>query len=140
MSTIAVIGTGIGGLYVLPGLARAGCKVRLHDINESKLADIRARGGVDVEGDEGAFASIELATTDLRAAVEGAEIIIVCSGGNTHGAVAAALAPLIVDGQLILLIQGNTGGSLIFRAALARSSCRANVDVAEMDNFPYAFR
>jgi opine dehydrogenase len=140
MSTIAVIGAGIGGLYLLPDLGRAGCKVRLHDINESKLADIRARGGVEIESDESAFAPIELATTDLRAAVEGAEIIIVVSGGNTHGAVAAALAPLLVDGQLILLIQGNTGGSLIFRRVLVQSGCRATVDVAEMDNYPYAFR
>jgi opine dehydrogenase len=36
------------------------------------------------------------------------------------------------------LIQGNTGGSLVFRRALDAAGCRATVDVAEMDNYPYS--
>jgi len=36
------------------------------------------------------------------------------------------------------LIQGNTGGSLIVRRALDAAGCRAEVDVAEMDNYPYS--
>jgi opine dehydrogenase len=42
------------------------------------------------------------------------------------------------DGQTILLIQGGTGGSLVVRRELRRAGCRATVDVAEMDNFPYS--
>jgi opine dehydrogenase len=52
--------------------------------------------------------------------------------------VARSLAPLLRDGQVILLIQGNTGGSLIVRRALDDAGCRAEVDVAEMDNYPYS--
>jgi len=36
------------------------------------------------------------------------------------------------------LIQGNTGGSLIVRRALDAAGCRAEVDIAEMDNYPYS--
>ena len=39
---------------------------------------------------------------------------------------------------MILLIQGNTGGSLMVRRALDAAGCRTAVDVAEMDNYPYS--
>jgi hypothetical protein len=52
------------------------------------------------------------------------------TGGNAQAVVARSLAPLVRDGQVILLIQGNTGGSLIIRRALDDAGCRAEVDVA----------
>jgi opine dehydrogenase len=50
--------------------------------------------------------------------------------------VAETIAPLLRDGQIILLVQGNTGGSLVVRRALDRTGCKAKVDIAEMDNYP----
>jgi len=49
--SVAIIGAGIGGLYLLAELGIAGFKLRLHDLDDSKLSEIRARGGVDVESD-----------------------------------------------------------------------------------------
>ena len=136
--TVAIIGAGIGGLYLVAELGIAGFKLRLHDIADAKLSEIRARGGVDVEGERGGFAAVERTTSDLGAAVEGADIIIVVTGGNAQAVVARSLAPLLRNGQVILLIQGNTGGSLIVRRALDDAGSRAEVDVAEMDNYPYS--
>jgi hypothetical protein len=48
--TVTIIGARIGGLYLLAQLGTAGFKLRVHDIDDSKFAEIRARGGVDVEG------------------------------------------------------------------------------------------
>ena len=112
----------------------------LHDIDDSRLSEIRSRGGVDIEGESGGFAAVESATTDLLSADDGADVIIVVTGGNAQAVVARSLAPLVQDGQMILLIQGNTGGSLIVRRALDDAGCRADVDVdvAEMDNYPYS--
>ena len=135
---VTIIGAGIGGLYLAAELGIAGFKLRLHDIDDSKLSEIRARGGVDVEGENLGFAAVERATGDLRSAVDGASIIIVVTGGNAQAVVARSLAPLVRDGQVILLIQGNTGGSLIVRRALDEPGCRADIDVAEMDNYPYS--
>jgi hypothetical protein len=39
-----------------------------------------------------------------------AGIIIIVTGGNEQAMVARSLAPLLQDGHVILLIQGNTGG------------------------------
>ena len=136
--TVAIIGAGIGGVYLVAELGVAGHKLRLHDLDDTRLADIRAHGGLDVEGESGGFAAVEHATTDLRTAVDGADVVIIVTGGNAQATVARSLAPLLRDGQIILLIQGNTGGSLIVRRALDAAGCRADVDVAEMDNYPYS--
>jgi opine dehydrogenase len=136
--TVAIIGAGIGGLYLVGELGIAGFDLRLHDIDDSRLSEIRARGGIDVEGDKAGFAAIERATTALEPAINGADVIIIVTGGNAQPAVARSLAPLLQNGQVILLIQGNTGGSLVVRRALDDAGCRAEVDVAEMDNYPYS--
>jgi HpcH/HpaI aldolase/citrate lyase family len=60
------------------------------------------------------------------------------TGGNGQAVVARSLAPLVRDGQVILLIRGNTGGSPIIRRVLDDAGCRAEVDVAEMNNYPYS--
>src|SRR5262249_38634751 len=117
-------------------LGLAGHRLRLHDLDDSRLAAIRTRGGVDVE--PGGFAPVERATTDLAESVAGADLIIIATGGNAQETVAQSLAPLLRDNQIILLIQGNTGGSLVVRRALDAAGCRVNVDVAEMDNYPYS--
>jgi opine dehydrogenase len=140
VETVAIIGAGIGGIYLAAELGLAGFKLRLHDVDEARLADIRAFGGIDVEGERGGFAAIEQATSDLGSAVDGADVVIVVTGGNAQAAVARSLAPLLRDGQVILLIQGNTGGSPIVRRALDEAGCRADVAVAEMDNYPYSCR
>jgi opine dehydrogenase len=138
MSTIAIIGAGIGGVYLVAELGLAGYRLRLHDRDDTRLAEIRAHGGVDVE--PGGLAPVERATTELAAAVDGADTIIVATGGNAQETVARSVAPLLRDGQIILLIQGNTGGSLVVRRALDAAGCRAAVDVAEMDNYPRTCR
>jgi opine dehydrogenase len=135
-TTVAIIGSGIGGIYLAAELGTLGCRLRLTDLDDSRLAEIRAHGGLDVE--PGRFVAIDRVTTDLTAAIDGAQVIAVCTGGTFQQSVAAGLAPLLRDGQIILLIQGNTGGSLAFRRALDAASCRATVDIAEMDNYPYS--
>lgn len=137
-TTVAIIGAGIGGVYLAAELGRLGCRVRLHDIDDSRLVEIRAHGGIDIEGERAEFAAIERATPDLAAAVDGADIVIIVTGGNFQADVARSLAPLLRDGQVILLVQGNTGGSLVVRRTIEACGSRAAVDVAEMDNYPYS--
>ena len=137
-ATCAVIGAGLGGCALVASMALSGYRMRLHDLNESRLAEIRDRGGIDVEGLFTGFARAEIVTPDLAPAVDGADIVIVCTGSNYHAEVARSLAPRLRDGQTILLVQGGTGGSLVVRNELRRSGCRADVDVAEVDNYPFS--
>jgi len=136
--TCAVIGAGLGGVALVANMGLEGYRMRLCDIDGARLAALQRRGGVDVEGAVQGFAPLERVTTDVAEAVDGADLIIVVTGSTHHAAVAQGLAPLLRDGQTILLIQGGTGGSLIVRRELYRAGCHAEVDVAEMDNYPYS--
>lgn len=140
MKSIAVIGAGSGGFMLVGYLGSAGHRMRLHDVDDSKLADLRTRGSIETEGLGKGFAPLEAATTDLAKVVHGAELIIVATGGHRQAAVAKSLAPLLTDGQTILLIQGNTGGSFAFRRRLDGVGCKAQITIAEMDTYPYSAR
>ena len=79
--TVAIVGAGIGGVYLAADLGLLGCPLRLHDRDDAKLGDIRARGGIDVEGERVGFAAIERVTTDAAAAVDGWQCIsVTCTG------------------------------------------------------------
>jgi opine dehydrogenase len=132
-----IIGAGMGGKGLAAQLGIDGLRLRIHDVDESQIAGIRDAGGLHVEGRDKVFAPIEMATTDLAAAVKGADVILVSTYGTVHEEVAASLAPLLEDGQAVVLIQGHFLGAVGFRAALDRANCRAQVDVAEMDAYPY---
>jgi opine dehydrogenase len=136
--TVAIIGAGLGGIALVANLGLAGYRLRLHDRDEGRIAAIQERGGLDVEGLVQGFAGVDLVTPKLAPAVEGADVIIVVTGSHFHAEVARDLARVVRDGQTILLIQGGTGGSLVVRRELRRAGCRATIDVAEMDNFPYS--
>ena len=53
--------------------------------------------------------SVEQATTDLATAVDGADVVIVISGGHTHATVARSLAPLLRNRQVLVLSRGILG-------------------------------
>ena len=139
-TTIAVIGAGNGGFNLVAHLGAAGHRMRLHDVDDAKLSALRAAGGIDTSGMGTGFAKLDQVTTDLAAAIDGAKVIIVCTGGHRQAGAAIALAPLLADGQIILLVQGNTGGSLAFRRVLDQAGCRVPIELAEMDNYPYSAR
>jgi opine dehydrogenase len=136
--TCVVVGAGLGGVAVCANLGLAGYRMRLHDLDGGRLTELRARGGIDVEGLVQGFSPLERVTTDLGEAADGADVIIVCTGSHHHAAVARALAKILRDGQTMLLIQGGTGGSLVVRRELRAAGSTAEIDVAEMDNYPYS--
>jgi hypothetical protein len=44
--TVTIIGAGIGDVYLVAMLGLTGCKVRLHDIDDSRLKDLRQAKGI----------------------------------------------------------------------------------------------
>ncbi|HZQ37138.1 MAG TPA: 2-dehydropantoate 2-reductase N-terminal domain-containing protein, partial [Dehalococcoidia bacterium] len=137
IEVVTVVGAGSGGFGLLANLGAAGYRLRLLDRDEARLAPFRERGGIAIEGGARDFALIELASSDSAACVAGADLIAVCTGGTAQPGFVREVAPLLEAGQILLLIQGNTGGSLAARRELAAGGCRADVDVAEFDTYPY---
>ncbi len=140
--TICVIGAGNGGSAIAGDMTLAGHHCRLFEFAEyaANIEPIRQQGGIRVSGiARTGFARIELATTDLGEAVEGADLIMVATVALAHERVARALAPLLKDGQVIVLWPGS-GGTLAFRQVWDGLSFDRPVFLAEAVTLPYCCR
>lgn len=137
---VSVIGAGNGGQAIAGYLAMQGFEVSLYDIVRDKIEELQSLGGVRLTGCICGFGRISMITTDLSEAVEGAEIIMVTTVANSHKAVAKSLAPLLKDGQVVVLNPGRTCGALVFKQTLEDMGCTALPLLAEAQTLVYACR
>jgi opine dehydrogenase len=78
-------------------------------------------------------------TTEIGAAVRGAELIVAPVPAFAQTDLALALAPHLADGQVIFLPPG-TFGSYLMSKILREQGCRANVAIAETGTLPWLTR
>lgn len=135
-----VVGAGNGGLAMAGHLGLKGFPVTLYNRSAEHLAGVRWRGGIDVKGAVSGFGPVAAATTDMAAALAGADVVMVVTPSTAHRGLAEAMAPHLRDGQLVVLNPGRTGGALEFRKTLRDSSAPGRPIVAEAQTFIYASR
>jgi opine dehydrogenase len=138
--TWAVIGGGNGGQSLAGHLAIMGFGVRLYDIFPETIDVIRKAGGIQVEGAVTGFGNLKLATTDIREAVAGADIVMVVAPAVAHRQIAEACAPHLADDQIVFVHPGATGGALEFKTVLSDCGCEKSVTLAEAESLLYACR
>ncbi|MBM4429194.1 MAG: NADP transhydrogenase subunit alpha [Chloroflexi bacterium] len=140
--TILVIGAGHGGKAMAADLAVKGFAVRLYNRTYTRIEMIALRGGVELEFEDGrsAFGPLEMVTSDLEMAMEGVKVVMVVVPASAHAEIAEQCAPLLEDGQVIILNPGRTGGALEFRRMLDVKGCRASAVVAEAQTFVLSSR
>jgi opine dehydrogenase len=138
--TWAVIGGGNGGQSLSGHLALLGFAVRLYDIFPQTIEAIQSAGGIQVDGAVTGFGQIELATSDIARAIEGADIIMIVAPAIAHRDIAANCAPHLTDGQIIFIHPGATGGALEFNKVLRDQECDKSVTLAEAESLLYACR
>lgn len=138
--TWAVIGGGNGGQSLSGHLALMGFPVRLYDIFPATIDAINTQGGIQVDGAVEGFGKLELATTNLAEAVEGADIVMVVAPALVHAKIAQSCAPYLQDGQLVFIHPGATCGAIEFQKVLAEEGCQAKVTLAEANSLLYACR
>lgn len=138
----AVLGAGHGGKAMAADLGVRGFQVRLFNRTFERVETIKKRGGIDLETEQGerCFGPIEMVTSDMGEALEGAEVIMVVVPATGHRDIATFCAPHLRDGQVVLLNPGRTCGAMEFRQVLREQGCRANVVVAEAQTFIFASR
>ncbi len=132
---IAVLGAGNAGRALAADLANRGAAVSLWNRTAAHLVGIEARGGVELEGELEGFGRIQMVTADLRLALAGVDLVMVCVPACAHAEVAAACARQLRNGQTVVLNPGRTFGALEFVRALRAANCRADVAVAETATF-----
>ena len=138
--TWAVIGGGNGGQSLAGHLALMGFAVRLYDIFPQTIEAIRSVGGIQVDGAVSGLGKIDLASTDIAQAVDGADIVMVVAPAVAHRDIAANCAPHLADGQIIFIHPGATGGALEFNQGLLDQKCNKSVTLAEAESLLYACR
>ena len=140
---ITVIGAGHGGKAMAANLALMGREITLYNRSFDHVRIIEERGGIDLESYEGGphgFAKIKKVTSDMKVALEGAEMIMVVLPSSAHADVARLCAPHLKDGQIIVLHPGRTCGCIEFDNVLRKNGCTSHYILSETETFIYASR
>ncbi len=143
MPTFAVIGAGNAGCAYAAHLKLQGQEVRLTDKLPAQLEALQADGNrLHLEGELSSPAPLvlDLVTTDLAAAVDGADFLLCTVPAHFHRELAQALAPCLRAGQQLLLTPGRTGGALEVAHTLAAHGGPEGVVVVEAQSILYACR
>ncbi|HTM11253.1 MAG TPA: NAD/NADP octopine/nopaline dehydrogenase family protein [Verrucomicrobiae bacterium] len=128
IQTVSILGAGNGGLAAAADLTLRGYSVRLYSRSERTLSDIKATGGVElIEGEKKSFAKISMVSTRLEEVVAGGDVVMITAPAVAHAGLAAALAPLIEERQILFLNPGHTGGSLHVAAVLRNHGVKAKI-------------
>lgn len=142
MSKIAVLGAGGTGHAIAADLTLAGFPVSLYELPQFKenLEAALQRGGIEIADAAGQrFAKVSEVSTEIRKALEGAEIVLVAVVATRHEQIAEVCAPYLEDGQTIVIGPDN-GGSLVFANILKRRGIKADISVAGMGSNYYICR
>jgi opine dehydrogenase len=135
---VTIIGAGNGGVTMAADLMHKGHRVTLYNRSPETLKVLESAGELLVTGAWEGRTPLPRMTADLKEAVDGAEVILVATVANAHASLAAQMAPLLTDGQMILLAPGYFS-SVLFRRALQKAG-RHHALVGETASFPYACR
>ena len=136
----AVLGAGNGGQAISAWLSMQGHEVFLYEIIEERVVALSKKREIRLQGAIKGLGHIANVTNDIHSAVKGADVIMVVTTANAHATVARDLAGALVDGQVVLLNPGRTGGALEFKRTLNACGCKARVYVAEAQTLIYAAR
>lgn len=115
-AVVAVVGAGNVGCALAADLALRGVEVRLYTRSEARLRPIRDTGAITVTGAVTGTVPISVLTTDLREAVDGAQIVAVTVPSPALPHYAATLVAATTPEQLLWLNPGHSGGALYLAA------------------------
>ncbi|WP_295980357.1 NAD/NADP-dependent octopine/nopaline dehydrogenase family protein [uncultured Variovorax sp.] len=137
---IAVLGGGHGCYAAAADLSEAGHEVRLWRRDAQALQPVVQAGSIRLKDAAGARdVPIARATADIGEALRDAELIVVPVPATAQADIARAMAPHLVDGQVVFLPPG-TFGSVVMARIVRDAGNRADVAWAETGTLPYLAR
>ncbi len=137
-----IIGAGHGGKAMAADLGARGFCVNLYNRTAHRISEIALRGEIELDCEDGSccVGRLNVVTSDISEALDGAHVIMVVVPAFGHRHIATICAPHLRDGQTVILNPGRTGGAMEFRRILRNSGCTADVTVAEACTFIFASR
>jgi len=138
---IAVLGGGNGSFAAAGDFALQGHEVRLWRRDAEAVVAHKAAGSrIKVKNAQGTHdTQLTLVTTDIAAAIEGAELILSPAPAFAQPDIATRIAPHLKDGQVVFLPPA-TFGAMIFAKAAHDIGNRAQVAFAETGTLPWLAR
>ncbi|MGJ7507925.1 NAD/NADP octopine/nopaline dehydrogenase family protein [Variovorax sp. GT1P44] len=137
---IAILGGGHGAYAAAADLSEADHEVRLWRRDAAALEPLAQAGAITLKDAAGARdVRIALATADIGAAMRGAELIVIPTPAIAQEDIARAMAPHLVDGQVVFLPPG-TFGSYVMARIVKDAGNHADVAWAETGTLPYLAR
>ncbi len=141
MQTIAIIGAGNGGFAAAGDLSLAGAVVNLFEFPEfeKNIELVRKLKAIKISGAaRTGTAKLNLATSDLGEALDGAHIIMITTRADSHERVGKELAPLLKEGQSVFFMPGSMGALFLYHELEALG--KKEIMLAETLTLPYAAR
>ncbi len=136
---VAVISSGNGGQSMAAYLAIKGFEVSLY-AREQERVDMFSSNHFQLSGEVNGEADLRLISCDMEKVLEGAGVVLVTTPAQYHPAVAKAMAPFLVDGQLVVLNPGRTLGTYVFDKTLRENGLKGSIILAETETFLFTCR
>ena len=146
-TSVAVLGAGPVGLLLACEALAAGLDVRLTSLYGQELQVLREAGAITVRGVHlvGSYAiggagrqgpAIDVVDS-IDQAVKHVDLIMLAAPALSHSTYAGVLAPVLADGQTVLLVPGRFLGVVEFAETLAAHMASADVTLSEVAHPPY---
>ncbi len=144
---VAVLGAGNGGTATAADLTIRGFDVNLweHPNYEENIKPYLKIGGINLEvlpstPLHGGLAKIKLITTDIKKALDDANIVLVIVPSFAHKIFAELCTPYFKDGQVVIINPGNFGGAIEFYNIFKKKGKAKDIIFAESECMIYACR
>ena len=137
---IAVLGAGSGGFMCAADLGAMGYDVALFSRELDRIKGVRDKGEIEVLDIEskptGMKGKVSLATSDIREAVRGAQVILNPIPYFACEEYARLVAPHLEEGQVVIYL-GKGGACLTWAKVLRELKIRGKVCLADTNTLPY---
>lgn len=139
---IAVLGSGSGGCAVAFDWAQHGHDVFMFDFEDfsTNIEAISKKGGITSTGMLEGFAYIKYAGHNMKAVVDGADLIFVVGPAYSTEPFGKAIKPYLKKGQIVIICPSSCAGSVVFKNAIGVDLLDDDYIIAETSTLPYAVR
>jgi opine dehydrogenase len=140
--TITVVGAGAAGLSLAGILYMHGYRVNLYNRSSGRIADIMKQGYYTLETPDNSQITVkpERITTNLKEAVEQAEVLVLAVNSNAQTEVVLNSIGHLKCDAMILLIPGHTGGAICLQRSLVDAGVGKSPTIVEFQALPFIAR
>ncbi len=142
MEKVLIIGAGHGGYAAAGDLVMKGFHVMMYELKafQRNLFPLIESGRLKLTGEISGIVEAPEIMVDFKNAMADADVVLIMTHAGSHREIAEQMAPLVKENQLIVLVPGYTGGSLVFAKIFKERNAASGHYLAETNTTPYASR